>query len=315
MVGMSAVVPLSEDVTGPLAVLAVVSVVAVLAAESVAAVVAAGSVVAVLAAGSVAMVLAAGSVAVGMCQHLLREKAGCPTGKRLGTVAAAVDVPEAVQVPVQVAVFATVQVGVDVDRRCDTGPSVCATIPSPDLPFCFLPFPTFDGGAVVLPLSPFVFADPLVAGVFGFSLRDVGTFFTLAGGGMSLPSLRGTLEALMVGALHDPAVAGTTVPGDVVAEVLGWYLESRALGEGQGGNEGKRSRFDRKCFLDTLGRVDGGGSEVEEEVVVVGGVRLLNLGEGAWAGGCCEVDGYWVGVCLRLCTLGGGLTDTLEEEV
>ncbi|KAJ1190268.1 hypothetical protein NDU88_007006 [Pleurodeles waltl] len=46
---------------------------------------------------------------------------------------------------------------------------------------------------------------------------DVGTFFTLAGGGISLPSLRGTLAALMV--------AGTTVPGDVVAEVLGWDLE------------------------------------------------------------------------------------------
>ncbi|KAJ1090350.1 hypothetical protein NDU88_003483 [Pleurodeles waltl] len=51
-------------------------------------------------------------------------------------------------------------------------------------------------------------------------------------GGMSLPSLRGTLAALMVGALHDPAVAGTTVLGDVVAEVLGWDLESLALGEG-----------------------------------------------------------------------------------
>ncbi|KAJ1136867.1 hypothetical protein NDU88_003281 [Pleurodeles waltl] len=52
----------------------------------------------------------------------------------------------------------------------------------------------------------------------------------------------------------------------------------------------------------------------EEEVVVVGGVRLLNLGEGAWAGGCCDVDGCWVGVWLRLCTLGGGLTDTLGED-
>ncbi|KAJ1151592.1 hypothetical protein NDU88_004372 [Pleurodeles waltl] len=53
-------------------------------------------------------------------------------------------------------------------------------------------------------------------------------------GGMSLPSLCGTLAALMVGALHDPAVAGTTVPGDVVAEVLGSDLESLALGEGWG---------------------------------------------------------------------------------
>ncbi|KAJ1149097.1 hypothetical protein NDU88_001915 [Pleurodeles waltl] len=129
-------------------------------------------------------------------------------GKRLGTVAEAVDVPEAfqvaVRVAVQVAVFAAVQVGVDVDRRCDTGSSVGATMPTPDLPFCFWPFPTFDGGAVVLPLSPFIFAEPLVDGGFGFSLRDVDTFFTLAGGGMSLPSLRGTLAALMGGALHDP---------------------------------------------------------------------------------------------------------------
>ncbi|KAJ1098400.1 hypothetical protein NDU88_003511 [Pleurodeles waltl] len=47
---------------------------------------------------------------------------------------------------------------------------------------------------------------------------------------MSLPSLRGKLAALLVGALQYPAVAGTTVPGDVVAEVLGWDLESLALG-------------------------------------------------------------------------------------
>ncbi|KAJ1151078.1 hypothetical protein NDU88_003865 [Pleurodeles waltl] len=136
----------------------------------------------------------------------------------------------------------------------------------------------------------------------------------LQGGGMSLPPLRGTLAALMVGALHDPAVAGTTVPGDVVTEVLGWDLESLALGEGQGGGVGKRSMLTRKSFLGTLGRVDGGGLGVEVEVVVVGGVRLLNLGEGAWAGGCCEVDGCWVGVCLRMCTLGGGLTDTLVKD-
>ncbi|KAJ1136933.1 hypothetical protein NDU88_003347 [Pleurodeles waltl] len=122
-----------------------------------------------------------------MCQHLLREKVGCLLQ------------PEAVQVAVQVAVFAAVQVGVNVDRRCDTGPSVSATMPSPDLPFCFWPFPTFDGGAVVL------------------------------------PSLRGTLASLMFGALHDPAVTGTTVPGDVVTEVLGWDLESLALGEGRAG--------------------------------------------------------------------------------
>ncbi|KAJ1140894.1 hypothetical protein NDU88_007231 [Pleurodeles waltl] len=237
MVGMLAVVPLSEDVVGPLAVSAAVSMVAVLAAVSVVAVLAAGSVVAVLAAGSVS--------APAEVESRMSPAAsdGCPLGKRLGTVAEAVDMPEtvhvavhvAVQVVVQVVVFAAVQVGMDVDRRCDMGPSVSATMPSPDLPFCFWHYPTIDGGAVVLPLSPFIFAEPLVDGGFGFSLWDVGTFFTLAGGGMSLPSLRGTLAALMGGALNDPAVASTTMPGDVVAEVLGWDLESLALGEGWGG--------------------------------------------------------------------------------
>ncbi|KAJ1143357.1 hypothetical protein NDU88_009666 [Pleurodeles waltl] len=117
----------------------------------------------------------------------------------------------------------------------------------------------------------------------GFSLRDVGTFFTLAGGGMacSLASLGGTLAALMGGALDETGVAGTTVLGDLVAEALGWDLESLAVWEGQGGGVGKRSMLARKRFLDTLGREDGVVLGVEEEVVVVGGVRLLNLGEGA----------------------------------
>ncbi|KAJ1206708.1 hypothetical protein NDU88_002109 [Pleurodeles waltl] len=318
MVAMSAVVPLSEDVAGPLAVLVAVLVAAVLAVGSVAAMLAAGSVAAVLAAGSVEAVLAAGSVAavlaVGSVAAVLAAGSVVVVLAAGSVVAVLAAGSVEVQVAVQVVVFSAIQVGVDVDRRCDTGPSVSATMPSPDLPFSFWPFPSFDGGAALLPLSPFVFPDPLVAGVFGFSLQDVGTFFTLAGGGMPLPSLRGTLAALMVGALHDPAVAGTTVPGDVVAEVLGWDLESLALGEGRGGGVGKRSMLARKRFLDTLGRVDGGGLGAEVEVVVVGGVCLLNLGEGAWAGGCCEVDGCWVGVCLRLCTLGGGLTDTLVED-
>ncbi|KAJ1199010.1 hypothetical protein NDU88_002848 [Pleurodeles waltl] len=170
------------------AVLVAGSVAAVLAAGSVAAMLVAGSVAAVLAAGSVASVLAAGSVAVELA-------VGSVVGVLVaGSVAA-------VQVAVQVAVFSAVQVGVDVERRCNTGHSVSATIPSPDLPFSFWPFPSFDDGAAVLPLSPFVFPDPLVADVFCFSPRDVGNFFSLAGGGMSLPSLLGTLTALMVGAL------------------------------------------------------------------------------------------------------------------
>ncbi|KAJ1192414.1 hypothetical protein NDU88_001721 [Pleurodeles waltl] len=217
MAAMSAVVPLAQDVAGPLAVLAAGSVASVLAAASVAAVLAAGSVAAGLVAGSVAAVLVAGSVtAVLVAASMTAELV-------------------AVQVVVQVSVFSAVQVGIDVDRRCDSGPIVGATIPSPDLPFIFWPFPTLDGGAAVLPPSPFIFPEPLVAGVFCFSLRDVGNLLTFAGGGMSLPSLRGTLAALLVGALQYPAVAGTTVPGDVVAEVLGWDVESLALGDGRGG--------------------------------------------------------------------------------
>ncbi|KAJ1122251.1 hypothetical protein NDU88_000749 [Pleurodeles waltl] len=164
MEAMFAVVPLAQDVAGPLAVLAAVSVAAVLAAGSVAAVLVAGSMTVVL--GSMTAVLAASSMAV------------------------------------QVAVFSAIPVGVDVDRRCDTGPSVGATMPSPDLSLSVWPFPTLDGGAAVLPLSPFVFPEPLVAGVFCFSLRDVGNFFSFAGVGMSLASLRGTLAALMVGVLQ-----------------------------------------------------------------------------------------------------------------
>ncbi|KAJ1208058.1 hypothetical protein NDU88_003448 [Pleurodeles waltl] len=272
---MSAVVPVSEDAAGLVAVLVAVPVAAVHGSapaegQSRMSPAASGSCPlgkrlgtvaeavdvpgAVHVAESVAAVLAAVSVAAGHGSEPAEEQSrtppaasdGCPLVKRLGTVAEDIDVPGVVQVAVQVAVqvvvvvaghlavFAAVQVGVVVDRRCDTGPSVGATMPSPDLLFCFWHFLTFDGAAVVLPLSPFVFAEPLVAGSFGFSLRDVGTFFTLAGGRMPLPSLRGTLAALMGGALNDPAVAGTTVPRNVVAEVLVWDLESLALCEGRG---------------------------------------------------------------------------------
>ncbi|KAJ1118273.1 hypothetical protein NDU88_006468 [Pleurodeles waltl] len=191
-------------------------------------------------------------------------------------VLAAVSVA-AVHVAVPVVALSAVQVGGDVD-----------------LPFFFRPLPTLDGGAAVLPLPTMVLAEPLVAGVLAFSLWDVGNFFCFGGGGMSLDSLLGTLAALLLGALQNPDIAGTTVPGDVVAEVLGWDLERCAVGDVRGGGVGKRSTFERKSFFDTLGRVDGGGLGVEEEVVVVGGVHMLTLGEGAWAGGCREVDGCWV---------------------
>ncbi|KAJ1080605.1 hypothetical protein NDU88_000799 [Pleurodeles waltl] len=81
-----------------------------------------------------------------------------------------------------------------------------------------------------------------------------------------------------------------------------------------GGGWGDRLIVDRKSCLDTLGRVAGGGLGVEEEVVVVGGVRFVVLGAGTCAEGCGEVDVCWVGVCLRLCIFGRGVTDTLGED-
>ncbi|KAJ1140608.1 hypothetical protein NDU88_006957 [Pleurodeles waltl] len=215
MAAMSAEVPLAQDAVGPLAVLAAVAVAAVLAAVSVPALLAAGSVAAVLGAGSVAAVLVVGSMTAVLVAGSVAAVlvAGSMTAVlAVGSVAVVLVAGSmtavlvagsvGVQVALQVAVFSTVQVGVNVDRMCDTAPSVGATMPSPDLPFSFWPFPTLDGGAAVFPLSPFVFPEPLVAGVFCFSLWDVGNFFSFAGGGMSLPSLRGTLAALMVGALQ-----------------------------------------------------------------------------------------------------------------
>ncbi|KAJ1127971.1 hypothetical protein NDU88_006364 [Pleurodeles waltl] len=245
MAAMPAVVPLAQDVAGPLVVLAVVSVAAVLAAasvaselaavsvaavlatDSVASVVAAVSVASVLAAASVASVLAAVFVAAVFVASVL--EAGSVTAVLVagsvtavlaaGSVTAVlVAVRVAMQVAVLVADLSAMQVGIDVD-----------------LPLIFWPFTTLDGGAAVLPLSTFVLPEPLVAGVFAFSLGDVGNVLTFGGGGMSLPSLCGTLAALLLAALQKPAIAGTTVPGDVVAEVLGWDLERRALGEGRGG--------------------------------------------------------------------------------
>ncbi|KAJ1163078.1 hypothetical protein NDU88_003541 [Pleurodeles waltl] len=129
----------------------------------------------------------------------------------------------------------------------------------------------------------------------------------------SLAGFGGTLAGL-TGAPFEPLdVAGTTADADLVAEVLALVLDTLACGEGRGGI-GNRSMFARKRFLDTLGREDGEGLGVEEEGVVVGGVCLLTLGKGAWAGCCCVVDGCCVGGCLRLCTLGGGVTDTLVED-
>ncbi|KAJ1152043.1 hypothetical protein NDU88_004821 [Pleurodeles waltl] len=131
-------------------------------------------------------------------------------------------------------------------------------------------------------------------------------FLALAGGA-------GTLAVLMGASLEPltPAVtAETTVAVNWVAEVLDWILATLA----RSGGVGNRSMVARKSFLGTLEPEEGEGLGVEEEGVVVGGVSLLCLGAGAWAGCCCEVDGCWVSDCLRLCTLGGGVTDTVGED-
>ncbi|KAJ1150870.1 hypothetical protein NDU88_003657 [Pleurodeles waltl] len=209
MAAMSAVVPLSKHVAGLVAVLAAVSVAEV-------------HVSAPVEGHSRTFPAAPESCQAGGCQVVV-------------LVVVLVVVQVAVLVAVQVAVFTAVQVDVVVERRGDSSSSVGATMPCPHLLFGLCPFSTFDGAASVLTLSPFVLEEPLVAGRCSFTLPDVGTFFTLAGGGMSLASLGGTLAALMGGALDDPAVAGTTVPGDLVTEVTGLDLESLALGEELGG--------------------------------------------------------------------------------
>ncbi|KAJ1117690.1 hypothetical protein NDU88_005887 [Pleurodeles waltl] len=119
-----------------------------------------------------------------------------------------------------------------------------------------------------------------------------------------------------MGAARDVTrLAKTTVLDDLVAEVLGWDLDILVLGEGQGGGIGKKSMLARKSFLDTLGREDGGGLGVEEELVVVGGVRLLNLGEGAWAGGFCEEDGPDAGLVAAVEPVDSEEEEAEEEDI
>ncbi|KAJ1163424.1 hypothetical protein NDU88_003882 [Pleurodeles waltl] len=98
--------------------------------------------------------------------------------------------------------------------------------------------------------------------------------------------------------------------GLVVAEVLVGVLR-----DGGGGSVvGKRSRLERKTNFERQGRVVVVGMGVEEDYVVVGESSVLSLGAGACDGGCREVDGCWVGGCLRLCGLEEGVTDTLGED-
>ncbi|KAJ1175163.1 hypothetical protein NDU88_000454 [Pleurodeles waltl] len=202
-------------------------------------------------------------------------------------------VAAAVQVAVGTAVVTVVHVAAIPDDMVVTSPSPGDIVPRGDVPFGLWPFPILTVAARTLALSTRCLGEALLGGWCDCPLLEAGPFLTFAGGGIgwSFFSVGGTLAALTGAPLDRTGVAGTTADADLVAEVLGWDLDILALGEGQGGGVGKKFMFARKSFLDTLVQEDGGGMGVEEEVVVVGGVRLLSLSEGAWVGGCCEVDG------------------------
>ncbi|KAJ1104271.1 hypothetical protein NDU88_001683 [Pleurodeles waltl] len=101
----------------------------------------------------------------------------------------------------------------------------------PDLLVLLCPFPTLDGGAAVSTPPTVPLGAALVADFFPLSRQALANFLCFTGGGLSLPWLLATLAALLPGALQKPVTTGTTGPADVVAEVLGWDLESRALGD------------------------------------------------------------------------------------
>ncbi|KAJ1200165.1 hypothetical protein NDU88_003992 [Pleurodeles waltl] len=163
-----------------------------------------------------------------------------------------------------------------------------------------LPFPLAAGGASL----PFPLATGGTSVSFPLAACGASLPFSLAAGGASLSfplaADAGTLSVLMVGSLEHlpPAVAaGTTVAVDWVDEVLAWVLTTLARHKGRGGRVEKSSMAERKSFLRTLGQEEGEGFGVEK-LGVVGGVCVLCLGAGAWAGCCCEVDGCWVSECL-----------------
>ncbi|KAJ1218380.1 hypothetical protein NDU88_005960 [Pleurodeles waltl] len=101
----------------------------------------------------------------------------------------------------------------------------------PDLPVLLCPFSTLDGGTAVSTLPTVPLGAALVADFFPLSRRALANFLCVTGGGLSVVWHLATLAALLPGALQKPVTTGTTGPADVVAEVLGWDLERRALGD------------------------------------------------------------------------------------
>ncbi|KAJ1150143.1 hypothetical protein NDU88_002940 [Pleurodeles waltl] len=101
----------------------------------------------------------------------------------------------------------------------------------PDLPVLLCPFLTLDGGAAVSTPPTVPLGAALVADFFPLSRRALGNFLCFTGGGLSVLWLLATLAARLPGALQKPVTTGITGPADVVAEVLGLDLESRALGD------------------------------------------------------------------------------------
>ncbi|KAJ1131045.1 hypothetical protein NDU88_009388 [Pleurodeles waltl] len=178
-----------------------------------------------------------------------------------------------------------------------------------------LPLPSFDEALWPLPPLDVVAGDgprlrSLVAAVSAFSRRPFVFRVLFPGGGLAVPLLLADVSALGKGGLQNPCTMVALDAGLVVAEVLLGLLPDGGGGSG----DAKRLTLERKSFLGAMGMVGAVGMGVEEEDVVVGESSVLSLGAGACDVGCGEVDGCWVGGCLRLCVLEEGVTDTLGED-
>ncbi|KAJ1194036.1 hypothetical protein NDU88_003331 [Pleurodeles waltl] len=189
-------------------------------------------------------------------------------------------------------------------------PDLSAVLPLPSFRDSLWPLPPFVDVPGGTPLPDGARVVPLEAAVSGLSRRALPFLVFFPGVGLAVPLLLANVAALEGGGLQYPCTMVLVGPGVVVAEVLIGLLRDGGGGSG----DGKRLILDRKNFLGAVGRVGAVGMGVEEEDVVVGESSVVSLGAGACDGGCREVDGCWVGGCLRLCGLEEGVTDTLGED-